>query len=1145
MTLAAPQRSAAKDLTAEQRRAVSSRDRSVFCEASAGSGKTRVLVERYCAAVADDEVPLERILAFTFTERAASELRGRIREELIARGRAAAAEGARERGHDLIGLARASDRGWVTTIHGFCRRLLAGHPAAAGIDPRFRVLDEAEAARLRDRAIADAMSALAADDPAAARALAAYRPYRFAEMVTAAHARLRSQGMAEPRLPEVGEPRASRLDGTDAPPDLAPTELAAARDAAGALEGALERFGDRYEELKAGRSALDFADLELRALSLLETGAVGAAWRGRFEHILVDEFQDTNLVQVGIVEALRGPATRVFAVGDENQSIYRFRNAELEVFRAERARADADPGTEVLPLRGNFRSVPGVLGAVNALAGALIERFVPLEVGRRPTGPGPAAELLLTREDSDESWAELAEPLQPPPSERNLAIVAEARALAARLRELVDAREAGRGEIVVLLRAFTHVDAYEDALERAGLRPYVVGGRGYWSQQQVEDVIRLLAAVSNPLDDELLLGALASPACGASPDALWLLRRSAGERRHLWPALAQAFGGEAPANGEAAEIDREPLAAMPDSDARRLRRFCDALAPLRAAAPVLPLEELVERAIVAFDYDLAFLARRDGAGRMANVRKLRRLAREFERHEGRDLAGFLAAAADSARRDEREGMAALAAEEHDGVRVMTVHAAKGLEFPVVAVPDLGRGLDAGHRWGDVVIAAPGGERRFGMRLAFPAARSRGLWELDSLGRAERDAEVAESSRLVHVAATRATERLILSGCFKSSMLEPAGPRPSDSAIRRFLPALVEGGWDGGDGEITLPAPVPVAGSPAAGGDAPSVVTLVVRVNRPSAERAAALAVPSISVASGEAGSRASAPPLIEGRPRAIPVGHLSYSALSTYESCAYRFYVERVLGLAASGSAAPEADGALEGDRRDRPDADADELVEPAGDGEVADREEALAFGAAVHSGLEWSARHGWRAPPREVLLALVGGDGSAANRAGELIAGWLASHLAGEVREAHARPEVAFALPLGQAILRGKIDLLVDAERRTVIDFKTDRLHGRAAADVGRRYATQRLVYALAAAEPGTTPTVRAIHVFLEAPSSPVVEELGPLELAAARERIETLLGRIRAGEFAPAPDPEPALCFGCPAAANLCPNARWRPRR
>ena len=140
---------------------------------------------------------------------------------------------------------------------------------------------------------------------------------------------------------------------------------------------------------------------------------------------------------------------------------------------------------------------------------------------------------------------------------------------------------------------------------------------------------------------------------------------------------------------------------------------------------MLALDTLVERTLTAFDYDLELLRRPRGAGRMANVRKLMRLAREFESHEGRDLRGFLASAAELTERDEREGLAATQAEDHDGVRIMTVHAAKGLEFPVVAVPELARGLAQGERQGDVVIGRiePGGDdgrARFGLRLA-PAA----------------------------------------------------------------------------------------------------------------------------------------------------------------------------------------------------------------------------------------------------------------------------------------------------------------------------------------------------------------------------------------------------------------------------------------
>ena len=1130
--MAAPETSVAAEratgsdgLTTEQLAAIGSRDADTFCEAGAGSGKTRVLVERYCQAVATDGVPVEAVLAFTFTERAAAELRQRVRRRLM------------ELGHRE--LARATDRAWVMTIHAFCRRLLAAQPLAAGLDPRFRVLDEAEAGRLRQRAVDDALAVVATGaDGAVSRAIAAYRPYRIGEMAVAAHERLRSQGMGEPKLPAVPEPVRSLAAGAETEEPLDAADAEAALAARAVLEAVLEAFGARYRDLKSSRSALDFADLELHALELLRRSeAVSSLWRGRFEHVLVDEFQDTNRTQLALVEALRGPDTKVFVVGDENQSIYRFRNAELEVFRAERARA-AESGTAMVRLGRNFRSSPSVLGAVNEIGGALLDGFQPLE-GGSSNEAGPDSELLLTLDERSNGavrWSELLGQLDPPPSERTATNVAEARALAERLRELVDAGEAERGEVVVLLRAFTHVDAYEDALRRAGLEPYVVGGRGYWSQQQVEDVIRLLGAIANPLDDEMLFGALSSPAADVSPDALWLLRAAVGEGKAVWPVVEHAFGD---AEREPELADPSALEAVPAEDRVRLEQFCATLAGLRARAAVTSLEGLIESAITAFDYDLALLERSNGVARMANVRKLMHLAREFERHEGRNLAAFLAAAEASTHRDEREGMAAVRAEGHDGVRVMTIHAAKGLEFGVVAVPDLGRGLNAGHWPEDVVIgtAENGREPRFGMRLAFSTRKSFGLWELTELHGEESEAASEEGCRLVYVGATRAQRRLILSGTCKPADLEASDPKPGDSPLRRLLPRLAAAGWDGGDAEIRLPGP---PGGPAA-------VRMRIRVDRASAERAAQLArrrpAPQRPPpADGEAGN------LIESLPRPTPVGHLSYSALSEYEQCGYRFYAERVLGLAGAAIAAASTLGGE--DPGPAGEIGASELVEPAPDADAGARASALAFGSAVHAALEWSARNGWAEPTLELLrerLVAQGGDPAEAERALDLVRGWLGSSVAAELMGSPARAEVPFVLSLAGSVVRGKIDLLVDTPRGpVVVDFKTDALEGRAASDLGGRYQAQRELYALvAAAGTGGTKPVRAIHAFLEAPDEPVAVELGPLELESARARLEGVIERIRGGEFAPTDSPTSAICFGCPAAANLCPHPAWRPPR
>jgi ATP-dependent helicase/nuclease subunit A len=1127
--------------TAEQRAAIGSRQRDTFLEAGAGSGKTSVLTDRYCAAVVDDEVEVDRILAFTFTDRAAAEMRTRIRRELVTRSHTARAAGDAPTADRLLTAARATERAWVMTIHAFCRRLLGAHPLAAGLDPRFRVLDAGEAARLADRAANDALDRLLeSGDDHVSRAAAAYQPWRITRMTVDAHSRLRSQGMARPRLPEVPEPVHSPKGGEE-PRSLTAAELDAARSARAALERLLEGFDRRFEELKTERSALDFQDLELRALELLRSSpALRSAWQGRFRHLMVDEFQDTNSVQLELIELLRGPDTRVLMVGDENQSIYRFRNADLEVFRGERHDAQHSPDRDVLPLLGNFRSLPAVLAGVNEVGRSLLDDFAELTAGRTGEGPG-AVELLLTLDEGRgkeaRKWAQEEIDLDPPPGGSPPRIVAEARCLAARLRELVDAGEAERGEIVVLLRAFTHVDAYEEALDRAGLRPFVVGGRGYWTQQQVEDLIRLLGVISNPLDDEYLFGALACFANAVSPDALWLLRRAAsddeGRPRHVWPVIEWRFGG---GEREPDQVRTEWLERIDAQDVTRLERFCERLATLRAEAPLLSLEELIERTMTAFDYDLGLIARQGGAGRMANVRKLMRLAREYETNEGRDLAGFLALAAESTRRDEREGMAAVQAEGHDGVRVMTVHAAKGLQFPVVAVPDLGRALNAGHHPGDLVIGPPSddGERRFGMRLAFPSAGSVGLWELVDLNTAESEAEAEEGCRLVYVAASRAEDRLILSGVYKPSDLDPAEERkPNDSPMRRLLPALARRGFEGRDTVVELPGPMPVDG-----GERLPAAPLSIRVSEPGPERAAELVRQFAAPDDADPLLTAtSEPPLLDPRRASVPIGHLSYSALALYEGCGYRFYVERVLGARESLARASE-DGA------DEPPEIPAELVEPG-----QSRGLALGIGTAVHAALEWSARRGWRSPPRELLTDLLGrqglaGDAEALARAGRLVSGWLDSQLLAELAATPGRPEVPFVVGLGETVVRGQIDLLVpagdDEGVPTVVDYKTDALDGRAPADLGARYAAQREVYALAA-DAGRG--ARAIHVFLDAPTMPVVEEFDRDRLDSARARLERLVERMRGGEFEVTDEPYPALCFGCPAAARLCPRPAWKP--
>jgi ATP-dependent exoDNAse (exonuclease V) beta subunit len=801
----------------------------------------------------------------------------------------------------------------------------------------------------------------------------------------------------------------------------------------------------------------------------------------------------------------------------------------------------------VLPLSGSFRSDPDVVAGVNAVGNALLDDFRELRVGRLPPGPPPgprgepAVELLLTRKDG---WSDPEHRIPTARGDANPSRVAEARFLARRLRELVDAG-VDPGGMVVLLRAFTHVDLYAEALELAGLQPQVIGGRGYWSAQQVADALRLLACVANPLEDEALLGALASPACGAGPDALWMLRRIAGRGRHLWPALEELFDPSAPQEEEPDERELARRAEaerwserLPDADRERLARFHGRLTELRSVAPTLPLDSLVERTLEAFDYDLTTLLMDEGRRRTANLLKLVRIATEYEAHDGRDLRGFLEHAATRAAASDREGEAAASGERYAGVRLMTVHAAKGLEFDTVAVADLGRKLCLGGQQPELRLAfepeaisaaADDGPppARVGMRLARAAEASIDTEGYRALNDEAADAEAEESGRLAYVAASRAERRLILSGVVADGDYEESDkPRRQRTVLGCLLPLL---GADGSDGqEVTAAAPAAREGLEASFADA----RIAIRVIGAGAATAAELSRRRPPPAAPEAEAAGGAPPLLALADRGASAARsLSYAALADYGRCGYRYLTERVLGLGADAPAAsPGADG-TEG---------AEAPPDP--------REERKGFGRAVHALLEWSARNDWRMPPREMTEAVIDAEGAGAGAAGlaeGMIAGWLGSELLAELRATPGvafRPELPFRLALaGGTILRGTIDLLATSPAGvTIVDYKTDRIGGDPPRELDDGYLVQRALYAAAVAQATGADSVRSAYVFLERPDSPLVATSNAAGIAAGREDVALLVERVRAGDFEATHHPHRALCHDCPARDRLCPHDR-----
>ncbi len=1141
-------------LTDEQAEAVGRRRGRLLVAANAGSGKTTVLVQRFVRAVLDDGVTPDEILAITYTDKAAGEMRARVRHALLDLG---------ERR-----LAQDTESAWISTIHGLCARILRFNAVAAGLDPAFVTLGGAETRALREGAFDTALAGLLADGSAPALDLvAAYSPDNLRAMVFATYDERRSAGQTRPRLPWVG--------GVDIPPDVAALraeldeaavaataeigplaggvtvagaraalehcaalrardEIPGARALAGAklgganvkalsgpacaayraahdaytqavhdqragaalvlIDDLLARFDTAFATAKRAVAGLDFDDLQLCARDLLaDAPAVADAYAGRFASIMVDEFQDTSPLQLDILDRLDRDNT--FYVGDTLQSIYGFRHATVELFA--RRRAALRPAGAATTLAGNFRARPALIDALNdAFAPLLSEHATPLAAQREPGPQRAAVQLLVTDTDG---WADEGAPDLGSLPTRHAWRAAEARLVAQRVADLISGGEFAARDIAVLLRAGTDLPTYERALQDAGVATLASGGRGFWARQQIQDLTSYLAALVNPRDEPALLGVLASPLVGISSDGLALLAAAArADRTAIVDRLAQP-------------------PALPGEDAAKASAFAASLAGERELAPRLGLGELLERVVARTGYDERVLTLPGGRRRLANVHKLIRLAAEFEERHGRDVRALVERAnAELEPEATREPEAPVDLAGLDAVRLMTIHAAKGLEFGVVVVADLGRQGNLASP-----LLALGADGRIGLRLYGLDGSREDALELDELEAEQRAADDAEERRIFYVACTRARELLILSGGARPGRW-PA-PKPGAPPISWLGPAFVP------DVEQLLAddAPSWLAGGVELVRNAPDTVGAVLRTTSlnpaappgtqpPAPERQAAL--PGLDAGDGA------------DRPAPAPVETLSYSALSSYEECGYRFYLERILRLAP-----------------DEPPPQFTSIVPPPPGGHDELPIEALLRGTLAHELLEEVDLRAPQLPSLERLEAVAARHETELDEAGRadllrLVQAAIDTDLlkrAGGADDVRREHRFSFLLSDDGPLVNGVVDV-VARERSgaaVVVDYKTDVVAPDAdlEAAVQRSYGVQRAIYALAALRDGAT-SVDVCHLYLERPAEPVVARFEAADAPRLAAQLQQRAAPLLAGAFAPSDRPWLGLCATCPGRAALC---------
>ncbi len=831
-----------RELKPEQTAAAQTLDRHISVTAGPGSGKTTVLVERYLHILRQNKnLGIDQIVAITFTNRAANEMRERLRVKLDEMLETAAPAERRR----WVGYKRTLDGAIITTIHGFCARLLRDFPVEAGIDPQFTLLDEHQAAVLLEAAVEESLTEfITSDHQTILRLAAGVGRGRVAAALVELYRTIRGQGLSitklaqqtieshstweqycaeftqlearmndlitARRLPERSEEKRiagargwSELKGSlldqqlplgefcrriaefreVARPDargpvgpivkqldeylwgekrekgfgLVPSirfDLAAGEYAA-ELINVLQRVNERLEEKKRQLSALDFDDLQLRALKLLDRPEVVLRAARRYKFFLVDEFQDTNSIQRDLLERLalkHERSANLFIVGDRKQSIYGFRGADVDVFREMTAALIAGGG-QSQPLNLNFRSQPPLIGFFNLLFKHLFESpedLAPNELAqlgyveheasiaeREPRDPTPLVELMVAT---------------PTPGADMTSRELDANQAALRIASLVqDGSNFKYGDIALLFRALTDVPVYEAQFRRAHIPYQTVQGKGFYEREEITDLIQLLRFLDNTTDELALAAVLRSPLGGISDNTLLALR--------LAPRIAEngSHARRQPRNlFHALRIHRE-IAFIEPEEHKALERVFEMLQAFIERRNRYAIGDLLRDIVAKSEFVTVISATFDGAQRLANVEKLFTLAERFERSGAYLIRDFVKYVHDFEAIGSRESEGEMD-ESADAVKLMTIHQAKGLEFPVVLLPDLHRSLGPRDNW--VLL-----DRHLGLTLRIPNGRGEHVAgnAFRIFGERVKYREEFESMRLLYVAATRARDRLILSG----------------------------------------------------------------------------------------------------------------------------------------------------------------------------------------------------------------------------------------------------------------------------------------------------------------------------------------------------------------------------------------------
>lgn len=773
-----------------QREAIETIDCNVAVNAGAGTGKTKVLTERFIHILEfgnlERDKEVESIVAITFTKKATQEMVERIRKELRLNF---------HRGEKWTRFYRDMEKSNISTIHSFCGKILRENPIESKIDPLFQVMDDVTSTNLLNESIEEAINSLLKDENLFKfmLKLKEYRTENLKKDIKEVYNLVRTVGLS---YIEVKEMTMDFLDSLT----IDDEDLKRIKDCIIYLQGKLTKASnivklkddpvwisfmeDRLEEAevyptieyiksKIGKptketetieilkeaidrvlickekdyswmylsildllilvdeiytrkkrieGVLDYDDLQIKVLNLLDDEKIREKYQERYRYIMIDEFQDTNELQKKIFYKLcskKSPLdmNNLFVVGDPKQSIYAFRGSDIGVFYDVLKDIENTTGNEAITLSKNYRSVDTVLNFVNKVFGQLMDgRYDSLT-------PFKKSKNLIDVEILEDNEFE---------GNSEESIVFEADLIARRIRQLVDQANYRYKDFALLFRATTRNYYYEEALKNYNIPYYNSSSRQFFKRQEILDIINALKVISNPYDIVSSIGFLRGPMACISDETIFMVLKNM--KLNPYNTLKDYL--------------ENPSCFLPEDEVRKLKSAYELLKHMYEIKDILSTDQILERLLARTNFIEGHLLMNKGKQALANIYKFQDMVLRFGDNSTKTLEDFIDYV--DLQKDESESEGVIESENSDVVKLLTIHKSKGLQFPVVIIPEMSKDI-----------------RSFYPRFLFSKEDGIGIRVDDIRGKYDLikneldKKDLEERKRLLYVAMTRAKDMLIL------------------------------------------------------------------------------------------------------------------------------------------------------------------------------------------------------------------------------------------------------------------------------------------------------------------------------------------------------------------------------------------------